>query len=52
MYGSVERANYEVDELLAKLDIDGSGVIEYSEFMIATININNMLTNEKLLAAF
>jgi Ca2+-binding EF-hand superfamily protein len=27
-----------VDELFAKIDLDGSGTIDYTEFVMATIN--------------
>lgn len=34
------------------VDIDNSGFIDYSEFVIASINEKTLLTNEKLQAAF
>jgi len=34
------------------VDIDGSGFIDYSEFVIASMNEKQLLTNEKLEAAF
>lgn len=42
----------EVDELFAKVDADGSGEIEYSEFVVATLNEKNLLSNNKLQTAF
>ena len=38
----------EIDELFGKVDADGSGEIEYSEFVIATMNEKNLLSNNKL----
>jgi Ca2+-binding EF-hand superfamily protein len=34
------------------VDTDGSGFIDYSEFVVASINEKQMLSNEKLQAAF
>jgi calcium-dependent protein kinase len=42
----------EVDELFCKVDADGSGEIEYSEFVVATLNEKNLLSNNKLQTAF
>ena len=38
----------EVDAMFEKVDIDGSGEIEYSEFMVATLNEKNLMSNNKL----
>jgi calcium-dependent protein kinase len=38
----------EIDEMFAKVDADGSGEIEYSEFVVATMNEKNLLSNNKL----
>ena len=35
-----------------KVDTDGSGEIEYSEFVVATLNEKNLLSNNKLQTAF
>ena len=45
-------ADEEVDEMFAKVDTDGSGEIEYSEFVVATMNEKNLLNNNKLQTAF
>jgi len=42
----------QVDELFAKIDLDGNGTIDYTEFVMATINESNLCTEERLLAAF
>jgi len=51
-YYNFELSDEEVDEMFAKIDQDNSGVIEYSEFVIATINEKNLLNNQKLEKAF
>jgi len=38
----------ELNDLFSKVDADGSGEIEYSEFVIATMNEKNLLSNNKL----
>ena len=47
-----DEAPEEVDKIFAKVDIDGSGVIEYSEWIVATIDLKKLLTPEKLQDAF
>ena len=42
----------EVDEVMEKLDIDGSGMIDYSEWAVGTANKIDMLSSEKLKRAF
>jgi calcium-dependent protein kinase len=37
---------------LEKVDTDGSGYIDYSEWVVATINKHKLLSKEKLQAAF
>ena len=46
IYG--EAAQDVVDRVFEKVDIDGSGQIDYSEWVVATINKKNLLTKEKL----
>jgi calcium-dependent protein kinase len=38
--------------MFAKIDADGSGEIEYSEFVVASMNEKNLLNNSKLQTAF
>lgn len=42
----------DVEQLFDSVDIDKSGYIDYSEFVVASMNEKTILTNEKLLAAF
>ena len=42
----------DVEQMFDSVDIDKSGFIDYSEFVIASINEKQLLTNEKLQAAF
>jgi len=42
----------EIDEMFKKVDADGSGAIDYSEFIVATMNEKNLLSNNKLQTAF
>jgi len=41
-----------VDKIMASADTDGSGAIDYSEFVTATMNKKKMLSHDKLEAAF
>lgn len=42
----------EVDEMFEKVDADGNGEIEYSEFVVATMNEKDILSSNKLQTAF
>lgn len=46
MYGDF--AEEEVDKILKLADIDGSGEIDYSEWLVATLNKKNLVSDEKL----
>lgn len=39
----------EVDKMFREIDIDGNGSIDYTEFVMATMNEKNMLNNDKLM---
>ena len=52
LYGSVERATIEVEQILQRVDINGNGTVDYSEFLAANLKLNELLTNDKLQAAF
>ena len=45
-------AEKEVDEILKVADIDGSGEIDFTEFITATIDKKKLLTTDKVAAAF
>jgi Ca2+-binding EF-hand superfamily protein len=38
----------EIDEIFARIDIDNSGCIDYNEFIAASMDMDEMLTTEKL----
>jgi calcium-dependent protein kinase len=38
----------DVDRMFTEIDIDGNGTIDYTEFVMATMNEKTMLTNDKL----
>ena len=41
-----------VDGMFKAVDIDGNGAIDYTEFVMATMNEKDLITNERLRAAF
>jgi len=45
-------AEEEVDKILRVADIDGSGEIDYSEWLVATLNRRSLISDEKLQIAF
>lgn len=51
-YFGRELTQDELDDMFAQVDADGSGEIEYSEFVVATLNEKNLLSNNKLQTAF
>jgi calcium-dependent protein kinase len=42
----------DISEMFDRIDTDGSGFIDYSEFVVASMNEKQLLTDEKLKAAF
>jgi len=42
-----DMAESEVDRIMNMVDTDGSGFVEYSEWIVASINLKNVLTEEK-----
>jgi calcium-dependent protein kinase len=42
----------ELDKIFSAIDTDGSGAIDYSEFLMATMNEQQLLSKEKLKQAF
>jgi len=45
-------AEAEVDRIMSMVDTDKSGAIDYSEWIVATINKNHLLSDEKMKQAF
>ena len=52
LYGSTDRAQIEVELVLLRVDTNGNGTIDYSEFLAANLQLTELLTNDKLQAAF
>ena len=50
-YGKM-MSDEEVENMFKAVDTDNSGFIDYSEFVVAAMNENQLTTNEKLAAAF
>ena len=48
----VEDVENEVDSIIAQVDVNQSGEVDYSEFVLATMNKQKLLSKEKLEAAF
>jgi len=51
-YFGKSMSDEEIDEMFDKVDVDGSGAIDYSEFVVASMNEKNLLSNNKLQSAF
>ena len=52
LYGDKPDIEFEVDDIWNKIDMDGSGTIDYTEWAVGTINKANVLTKQKLKKAF
>lgn len=52
IFGQAENIEEEVDKIMMQVDTDGSGEIDYTEFVIATMNRQKLLSRERLQAAF
>lgn len=42
----------EIDQMLVNIDLDGNGVIDYSEFVTVASNFKEMLTEKNLIESF
>ena len=42
----------QVDQMFDAVDIDGNGSIDYTEFVMATMNERDLVSQQKLKAAF
>jgi calcium-dependent protein kinase len=49
---SQSQIQLEVDNIWMKIDMDGSGAIDYTEWTVGTINKANVITKQKLRKAF
>lgn len=47
-----ENAENEVDKIMQKMDVENTGFIDYSEFIIATMNRQQLLSKENLETTF
>ena len=45
---SHEASEVEIDKILARVDIDGSGCLDYSEWVVGTINLSKLFQKSKL----
>ncbi len=52
MYGSTKLAAKEVDQIMDNVDVDHNGYIDYSEFLVASMNKRQMLSKTNLQKAF
>ena len=43
-----QEAREEVDAIFDEVDLDGNGEIEFSEWIVASIDKNSLITDEKL----
>jgi calcium-dependent protein kinase len=48
----VDYNEQEINEIIQRIDTDGDGEINYSEFLMAALNRNAMLSNERIEVAF
>jgi len=47
-----EMAESEVDRIMSLADTDGSGFVDFSEWLVVSINLANVLTDEKFKIVF
>jgi calcium-dependent protein kinase len=48
----IEISPAQVDEMFKAVDLDGNGTIDFTEFVMATMNEKELITPERLRAAF
>ena len=51
-YFGREMSDEKIDQMFSSVDVDGNGSIDYSEFIVASLNERSLLSNKKLKAAF
>eukprot|EP01022_Parablepharisma_sp_SALTPOND_P021128 TRINITY_DN405_c0_g1_i1.p1 TRINITY_DN405_c0_g1~~TRINITY_DN405_c0_g1_i1.p1 ORF type:complete len:381 (-),score=53.11 TRINITY_DN405_c0_g1_i1:1145-2287(-) len=52
IFGEGYPVEEEIEKIMEHIDIDGNGYIDLTEFVVATINKKNLLSRERLVAAF
>ena len=52
LFVSITGIRGEIDRIMQQVDIDGSGEIDYTEFITATMNKSQLLSQERLEMAF
>jgi calcium-dependent protein kinase len=50
--GSFASSNQEIEDMILNLDTDGSGFIDYSEFVTSLIAKTNLISKKNLVTAF
>lgn len=51
-YNDKEKAQIEVDDILERIDVNHDGVINYTEFIMAQVKATDLVSTDKLKAAF
>lgn len=49
---NLNMSSQQVEDLISEIDYHGNGMINYTEFLSATVSINKFMTEERLLAIF
>ena len=52
LHAKLKLPAHEIDSIIRELDYDGNNMINYSEFLAATVSVKTILTHEKLEALF
>lgn len=52
MHFGVAITEEQVDAMFAAVDLDGNNAIDYTEFVMATMNEKDLISNDKLKSAF
>jgi calcium-dependent protein kinase len=52
IYANEEKAMTEVENIMKNVDVDRNGYIEYSEFLVASLNKKELLSKENLKKSF
>ena len=52
MNATKSMSSQRIKSIMINVDYEGNGMINYSEFLAATVSVRSVLTNEKLYALF